>query len=90
VEADLAVGSAPREEIQRIKTAAIRGSEIVRELMIYAGENQGDLNQTVDVSRIVEEMLKLLKVSISKQVALTTNFPGDLRPYGGMLRRSGK
>ena len=36
VETDLAAGSAPREEIQRIKMAAVRGSEIVRELMIYA------------------------------------------------------
>jgi len=78
VETDLEIGSEPREEIQRIKTAAIRGSEIVRELMIYAGENQGDLNETVDVPRLVEEMLKLLKVSISKQVVLRTDFRGDL------------
>ena len=77
-EMDLAVGSAPREEIQKIKTAAIRGSEIVRELMIYAGENQKDLNEAVDVSRLVEEMLQLLKVSVSKQVALRTDFGGDL------------
>jgi PAS domain S-box-containing protein len=83
VETDLAVGSASREEIQRIKTAAIRGSEIVRELMIYAGENQKDLNQTVDVSRLVEEMLTLLKVSISKQVALRTDFRGDLPTVWG-------
>ena len=78
VEMDLAVGSAARDEIQKIKTAAIRGSEIVRVLMIYAGENQKDLNEAVDVSRLVEEMLQLLKVSISKQVVLRTDFGGDL------------
>jgi two-component system, cell cycle sensor histidine kinase and response regulator CckA len=83
VETDLAVGAEPREEIQRIKMAAIRGSEIVRELMIYAGENRKDLNEAVDVSRLVEEMLKLLKVSISKQVALRADFPGDLPAVWG-------
>jgi PAS domain S-box-containing protein len=78
VEAELAAGLPPNEEVQRIKTATIRGSEIVRELMIYAGENQQNLNETVDVSRLVEEMLKLLNVSISKHVTLKTDFPGDL------------
>jgi len=83
VEMDLAVGSPPREEIQRIKLAAIRGSEIVRELMIYAGENQKDFNAAVDVSLLVEEMLKLLKVSISKHVALRTDFRGGLPTVWG-------
>ena len=82
-EMDLAIGSAAREEIQRIKTAAIRGSEIVRELMIYAGESQKDLNEEVDLSRLVEEMLKLLKVSISKQVALRTDFREELPAVWG-------
>jgi signal transduction histidine kinase len=83
VETDLAVGSAAREEVQRIKMAAIRGSEIVRELMIYAGENQKDFNESVDVSLLVEEMLELLKVSISKQVALRTDFRGELPTVWG-------
>jgi len=83
VETYLAPGSAPREELQKIKTAVIRGSEIVRELMIYAGENQKDLNETVDVPRLVEEMLELMKVSISKQVALRTDFRGDLPAVRG-------
>jgi PAS domain S-box-containing protein len=83
VEMDLAIGSAAREEIQRIKTAAIRGSEIVRELMVYAGETQKDINEAVDVLRLVEEMLKLLKVSISKQVLLRTDFREDLPTVWG-------
>jgi len=82
-EMDLAVGSAPWEEIQKIKMAAMRGSEIVRELMIYAGENQKDLHEAVDVSSLVEEMLQLLEVSISKQVALRTDFRGDLPTVWG-------
>ena len=83
VEMDLAPGSPCREEIQRIKTATIRGSEIVRELMIYAGEGQKDIKEAVDVARLVEEMFELLKVSISKQVALRTDFRGDLPTVWG-------
>jgi PAS domain S-box-containing protein len=78
VETDLAAGSAAREEIHRIKAAAIRGAEIVRELMIYAGQDQGSLVKPVDLSCLAEEMLELLKVSISKQVVLKINLDQSL------------
>ena len=91
VEMDLAAGSASREEIQKIKTAAIRGSEIVRELMIYAGENQKDLDEAVDVSRLVEEMLAATEGLDLKTSGLENGL--SWRPSAcveGMLRRSGK
>src|SRR6185436_14110538 len=51
LETDLAEGSSPREEIRRIKTVALRASEIVRELMIYAGQDQASL-EPLEVSRL--------------------------------------
>jgi signal transduction histidine kinase len=39
VETDLPTSSRAVDEIQRIKRSALRGSEIVRQLMIYAGED---------------------------------------------------
>ena len=51
---------------------AIRGAEIVRQLMIFAGDERGPL-ELVDVSSLVNEMLELLKVSISKHAALQTS-----------------
>jgi two-component system cell cycle sensor histidine kinase/response regulator CckA len=36
----LAAGSRPEEELKAIRNVAIRGSEIVRELMIYAGKDR--------------------------------------------------
>jgi two-component system cell cycle sensor histidine kinase/response regulator CckA len=83
VEPDLPVGSAPIQEIQRIKAAALRGSEIVRELMIYAGQDQTNLVEPVDVSRLVGEILELVKVSISKQAVLRTELSDDLPPVLG-------
>jgi two-component system cell cycle sensor histidine kinase/response regulator CckA len=78
IETDLPVGSELNEEIQRIKTAAMRGSEIVRGLMVYAGQDQSHCVEAVDVSRLIEEMLGLLKVSISKRAVLWTDLARDL------------
>jgi C4-dicarboxylate-specific signal transduction histidine kinase len=36
--AELADGSSPEQEVKRIREVAIRSSEIVRQLMIYAGK----------------------------------------------------
>jgi len=78
VESDLAAGLPAGEEITRIKAVAIRGAEIVRELMIYAGQDQATLAEPVDLSRLVEELLELLKVSISKKVVLQVDLDKNL------------
>ena len=78
VEADLFAGSSPLEELHRIKESAIRGAEIVQQLMIYAGQDQTNLVEPVDLSRLVGEMLELLKVSLSKRAVLNTNLDNSL------------
>jgi CheY-like chemotaxis protein/two-component sensor histidine kinase len=82
-EADLASGLAPHEEIARIKAVAIRGAEIVRGMMIYAGEGQSTEVELVDLSRLVIEMLELLKISISKKVVLNVNLDKNLPAVWG-------
>jgi two-component system cell cycle sensor histidine kinase/response regulator CckA len=83
IESDLAAGLSAGEEVARIKAVAIRGAEIVRELMIYAGQDQASLAEPVDLSRLVEEMLELLKVSISKQAVLHINLDQNLPEVWG-------
>jgi PAS domain S-box-containing protein len=78
VEADLAGGTSPDGAIAGIKTVAIHGAEIVRELMIYAGQNQAGIFAPVDLSRLMAEMLELLKVSISKHARLKINLEKNL------------
>ena len=78
IETDLSMGSATVKEIQQIKTAAIRGAEIVRELMVYAGQDQSYFEGVIDVSQLIKEMLGLLRVSISKHAALKTDLAEDL------------
>jgi PAS domain S-box-containing protein len=75
--AELGSGSYPEEELNRIREVAIRGSEIVRQLMIYAG-NEREVLGLVDFSRIVDEMLTLFTVSVSKHARLETDLGKDL------------
>jgi signal transduction histidine kinase/ActR/RegA family two-component response regulator len=81
-EAQLAEGVPPKEELEQIRAVTIRGSEIVRELMIFAGKESATLEQ-VDVSSVVGEMLELLKVSISKHAILKTTLGKGLPPVKG-------
>jgi two-component system cell cycle sensor histidine kinase/response regulator CckA len=76
-------GESPLEGVERIKVAARRGAEIVRELMIYSGQDKGDPVEPVDLSRLVEEMLELLKVSISKHAVLKFDLNQDLPAVAG-------
>jgi PAS domain S-box-containing protein len=81
-QADLALteledGSSPEQELKAIRNAAIRGSEVVRELLIYAGKDS-EIRELVDLSQIVKEMLELLTVSISKHAILDIDVGQDL------------
>jgi len=75
-------GSSPAEELKRIRDGAIRGAEIVRQLMIYAGK-ESEAVGLVDVSQVAGGMVELLKVSISKHAALVIDFGEDLPAVRG-------
>jgi PAS domain S-box-containing protein len=76
-EAGLAADSSPDEQIQRIKSIAFRATEIVRQLMVYSGREKGDI-ELLDLSQVVEEMLELLKISISKRALLKIDLAKNL------------
>ena len=76
-ETELAVGSPPVQELQTIKSVAIWAGEMVRELMIYSGQDHAILD-SVDLSLLVAEMLELLKLSISKYATLMVDLPQNL------------
>ena len=81
-QAKIAEGIAPSDELQQICSLATRGSEIVRQLMIFAGKERGTL-EPVDISWLVGEMLELLKVSISKHAVLKTSLGKGLPAVQG-------
>jgi PAS domain S-box-containing protein len=76
-QAKLAEGTAPLDELRRICDVATRGSEIVRQLMIYAGKENTAL-EPVDVNSLVTDMLELLKVAVPKHAVLKTSLAQGL------------
>ena len=87
--AECTAGSSPEEELERIRNTALRGSEIVRQLMIYAGKEDAGV-ELVDVSSTVKDMLELLKVSVSKHAVIETDLVQDLpavRANGAQIRQ---
>jgi PAS domain S-box-containing protein len=74
---ELAPDSAPTGELKAIRDAAMRGAEIVRELLIYAG-SESPVLVPLDISKVIEEMFGLLKVSVSKHATIEMNLPKDL------------
>ena len=76
---DVAAGSNPKDALKTIRDIAVRGSEIVRQLMIYAGKEK-EIPGPVDISQTIEEMIELLRVSVSKNAALETDLGKDLPP----------
>jgi two-component system, cell cycle sensor histidine kinase and response regulator CckA len=83
IKGDLPAGSSVGEETENIKVVAIRGSEIVRELMIYAGHEHTHLVEPLDLSEVAEDMLELLRVSISKHVVLKADLDKNLPAIWG-------
>jgi signal transduction histidine kinase/CheY-like chemotaxis protein len=87
--AELEAGSSCKEELKAIGEVAMRGSEIVRQLMIYAGK-ESEVVGVVDISKIVEEMLPLIRVSVSKHAVLNADLGQNLpaiRASGAQLRQ---
>ena len=87
--AEIAGGSYPVEQLKVIQGVATRGSEIVRELMIFAGQESA-VAGPVDVSQIVEEMLGLLKVSVSKHAKLEADLGRNLPAVWGNAAQLGQ
>jgi PAS domain S-box-containing protein len=81
--AELAEGTLPSEEhLGRIRTGAIRGAEIVRQLITYAGDVRPAF-EPIDLSSMVEEMLQLLRISVSKNVILEADLGAALPKVNG-------
>ena len=74
---ELAAGANPQEQLNNIRGVAIRGAGIVRQLLIYSGQESA-VSVPVDVSSLIEDMLDLLKVVVSKHAAVTTDLAHGL------------
>ncbi len=83
--ADLALQEIPeespaRESVTDIATVAGRASVIVKLMLDYAGRGDADLFEAVDLSSLIEEMVRLLRVSVPRSTSLRMNLSGAVPP----------
>jgi two-component system cell cycle sensor histidine kinase/response regulator CckA len=81
-EVNLAERRPASEEVRRIKAVALRASEIVRQLMIYSGQQEAEL-APLDLSELLEQISDLLQASVSKACSLHFDLDRGLPPVSG-------
>jgi len=69
-------------KIEEIRTATIRAADLARQLLAYAGRGALAL-EPVDLGSTVKEMLRLLAVSIHKEIDLDIDLADDLPAIDG-------
>jgi PAS domain S-box-containing protein len=77
--AELPAGSPLSRYLRVIETASLRASELCTQLLAYAGKSRVVLT-SVDVSKLVQDTLQLLRTSLSKRAELQLNLTRDLPP----------
>lgn len=82
----LAEGSTASEEIAGIQAIVRVASTVVDQMMIYSGQEKENL-EPCDVTKLVEEMLGLLRASIPKRVVLKPDLQNGLPSVWGNATR---
>ena len=73
---DLAPGSLLARNAAAIFELASRGSEIVKQLIVYTGQDDSQL-ELLELSQVIQQMQELLRISISKRASLKIYFGPD-------------
>lgn len=74
---EVAPDSRARQYVEQIQIAAQRAADLTRQMLAYSGKGRF-IVQPLNVNDVIEEMVKLLRVSISKQAALQLNLAPNL------------
>jgi len=79
---DLSDPSRTRDGLENTKMIAVRASEIVRQLMAYAGEESVAFEE-VDMAELVREMLQLMLLTVTKSAVLKIDVSASVAPVRG-------
>ena len=67
------------ENLHRIEKAAAQAADLARQMLAYSGKGKF-MVENIDLNRLLEEMLHMLEVSISKNAVLRLNLHKSLPP----------
>ena len=79
---DLPLGSPAVAKLAEIEKATSRAAELTNQMLAYSGKGRFSL-QSVNLSRVAEEIASLLRSAIPKTTAVECNLPGDLPAIEG-------
>jgi two-component system cell cycle sensor histidine kinase/response regulator CckA len=79
---DLPSISPIRENLEEINNASRRAAELCRQMLAYAGKGRY-LIETIRLEDLIQDLVPLLKASISKKTLLTLNLEEKLPPLHG-------
>jgi two-component system cell cycle sensor histidine kinase/response regulator CckA len=74
---EIAKGSTLEESLKQIETAALRASDLIQQMLAYAGKGQLSVER-IHLSELVQEMMQLLKAVLPKKVVLSSHFVWEL------------
>jgi PAS domain S-box-containing protein len=79
---DLPPTSSARDRIDDIETAARRAADLCRQMLAYSGKGRFVI-EALDLHRVIDEISRMLEVSISKRAVLKLNFADNLPTLQG-------
>jgi len=74
--------SPARDNLLQIEQAATRATDLAKQMLAYSGKGKFVI-EPIDINRLVEEMTKMLEVSITKKCVLRFNFADALPAVEG-------
>ncbi len=66
-----------KDNLMRIEKAAVRATDLAKQMLAYSGRGKFVI-ETIDINRLIEEMGRMVEVSISKKVTLRYNLSSNL------------
>lgn len=78
----VAEGSPVADRLSRISTSARRAAELTRQLLTYAGQGKSE-TEPLDLAQLIQEMVRLLEVSISPKISVEYSLDSGLPAVEG-------
>lgn len=79
VQLECPVDSKPRSHVSEISKAGHRAKELVQQILLFSRQGQSE-KRPMDVSRVIDEALKLIKATLPANIEIRRNVSPDLAP----------
>jgi len=79
---DLPEDSRPRKSIEQVLTAARSAADLTQQMLAYSGRGSFVVD-LLDITQLIEGVIRLLETTVSKKAALSLNLAAGLPPIQG-------